>query len=151
MDQLSSTVNKLTDLLADTPAANRPNDELLTNLIRLSDQLFEFAAMAARSLGNHGPELSPEERRQFVEVFTVYALVSYTDALKSQFSAKISFDRKIQRGDNAEVETSLVTSNRAKLSINYKLHRVGESWKAYDVDFEQVSVLNTIPRSSTKS
>lgn len=140
-DQLISTVTKLTDLLAGSPAANRPNDQLLTNLVRLFDERFDFAAIAARSLGNHWTGLSPDEHRQFVEIFTVYALGSYKDSMKSRIGMKISCDREIQTGDNTKVDTSLATSNRAKLSINYKLHLVGESWKVYHVDFEHMSML----------
>ena len=42
----------------------------------------------------------------------------------------------------AEVGSKIQTSKGEEFSINYKLHRVGEDWRVYDLVVENVSLVN---------
>ena len=40
------------------------------------------------------------------------------------------------------VDTRIVGNNQAPFTINYKLHRVDQEWKVYDLVIEDISVVN---------
>lgn len=103
---------------------------------------FDFAAMAKRSLGSHWRSLTPEEQREFEEVFTDLLESSYVDQIESYNDEKILYIREIQDDNYAEVSTKIATSKGEEFSINYKLHLVNQSWKVYDIVIENISLIN---------
>lgn len=138
-DQLSATVNKLTGMLAAAPGAALASDELPERVAKVIYERFDFAAMAKLSLGRYWDGLSEDERREFVEVFTTYLLRVYKSALNSYNGEKISYEREVQNGDLAQVDTKISGKDKPVL-VDYKLHRLGPNWKIYDIAIEQVSV-----------
>jgi phospholipid transport system substrate-binding protein len=138
-DQLSGTVNKLTGMLASAPRAAMTSDELPEWVAKLIYERFDFAEMAKLSLGQYWERISEDERREFVEVFTTYVLRVYKSTLNSYNGEKISYEREVQEGDRAQVDTKVMAKDKP-LFVDYKLHRLGDDWKVYDIDIEQVSV-----------
>ena len=138
-DQLSGTVNKLTGMLASAPRAAMTSDELPERVAKLIYERFDFAEMAKLSLGKYWDGISEEERREFVEVFTTYVLRVYKSTLNSCSGEKISYEREVQEGDRAQVDTKVMGKDKPVL-VDYKLHRLGDDWKVYDITIEQVSV-----------
>ena len=138
-DQLSATVNKLTGMLAAAPGMALANGALPDRMAEVIYERFDFAAMAKLSLGKYWDRLSEDERREFVEVFSTYLLRVYKSALSSYNGEKISYEREVQNGDLAQVDTKIIGKDKPIL-VDYKLHRLGPDWKIYDIAIEQVSV-----------
>lgn len=138
-DQLSGTVNTLSGMLASAPRAAMTSDKLPDRVAKLIYERFDFAEMAKLSLGKYWDVLSEDERSEFVEVFTTYVLRAYKSTLNSYNGEKISYEREVQEGDRAQVNTK-VTGKEQTMLVDYKLHRLGDNWKVYDITIEQVSV-----------
>ncbi len=139
-DQLSSTVNKLTGMLASAPRSAITSDELPERVAKLIYERFDFAEMAKLSLGKYWDSISEDERREFVDVFTTYVLRVYKSTLNAYNGEKISYEREVQEGDRAQVDTKIIGKDKSVL-VDYKLHRLGGDWKIYDIAIEQVSVI----------
>lgn len=138
-DQLSHTVDTLADMLASAPRAAMTSDELPDRVAKLIYERFDFAEMAKLSLGNYWNRISDDQRREFVEVFTTYVLRAYKSTLNSYHGEKIYYEREVQEGDRAQVDTK-VTGKDQTVLVDYKLHRLGDNWKVYDIAIEQVSL-----------
>ncbi len=138
-DQLSGTVNKLSGMLASAPRSAMTSDELPDRVAKLIFERFDFAEMAKLSLGSYWNRISEDERREFVEVFTTYVLRVYKSTLNSYNGETISYERETQDGDHAQVDTKVMAKDKP-LFVDYKLHLLGDAWKVYDIDIEQVSV-----------
>jgi phospholipid transport system substrate-binding protein len=95
--------------------------------------------MAKLSLGKYWDGISEDERKEFVAVFTTYVLRAYKSTLNSYNGEKISYEREIREGDRAQVATKVMGKDQT-LFVDYKLHRLGDNWKVYDIAIEQVSV-----------
>lgn len=139
-DQLSSTVNKLTGMLASAPRSAMTSDELPERVAKLIYERFDFPEMAKLSLGKYWDSISEDERREFVDVFTTYVLRVYKSTLNAYNGEKISYGREVQEGDRAQVDTKIIGKDKSVL-VDYKLHRLGGDWKIYDIAIEQVSVI----------
>lgn len=138
-DQLSGTVNKLSGMLASAPRAAMTSDELPERVAKLIYERFDFAEMAKLSLGKYWDGISEDERREFVEVFATYVLRVYKSTLNAYNGEKISYEREVQEGDRAQVDTKVIGKDKP-VFVDYKLHRLGDDWKIYDIAIEQVSV-----------
>jgi phospholipid transport system substrate-binding protein len=103
---------------------------------------FDFTEMAKRSLGPHWARRTPEEQREFVKVFAALMGRSYAENIESYTTQNIIYTRESEEQNYAQVDTKIVAENLSSLSINYKLHRVDEVWKVYDLLIEDVSVVN---------
>src|SRR5262245_15047063 len=103
---------------------------------------FNFPAMAQSSLGPHWQKRDPQERRDFVQLFTDLLERTYADQLAAYDGEKIVYGREIQDKDHAEVETKIISSKSAEFSINYKLRSFQGEWQVYDVVIENISLVN---------
>jgi phospholipid transport system substrate-binding protein len=148
-DQLSGTVNRLTGMLASAPRAALTSDELPERVAKVIYERFDFAEMARLSLGKYWEGISEDERREFVQVFTTYVLRVYKSTLNSYNGEKISYEREVQEGDHAQVDTKVMAKNKPVL-VDYKLRRQGDDWKIYDIAIEQVSVTKNFHAQFTR-
>ena len=95
--------------------------------------------MAQRSLGAHWQRRTPEEQTQFIKVFSDLLEQTYVDKINNE---KFIYANERIDGSYAEVSSKTRTSKGEEFTINYKLHRVGEDWKVYDLVIENVSLMN---------
>ncbi len=103
---------------------------------------FDFAEMAKRSLGINWQQRTPQEREEFVKVFTELMENSYMESIDSYNGQKVKVVGDKQDNNFAEVDSKIVNNKGEEFSVDYKLLRSGSDWKIYDVVIENVSVVN---------
>lgn len=137
-DQTRETVDKVLGILQSGAKGDQRRQQLRDTIY----PRFDFPEMAKRSLGPHWSRRSPQEQQEFVKLFTDLLASSYVDKIEGYNGEKVLYAREQVAGDNAEVFTKVVTKKGEEFSINYKLHRVGNEWKVYDVVIEDISLVN---------
>ncbi len=110
---------------------------------------FDFEEMARRSLARYWKERTPEERKEFVAL--------YSDLLENIYLKKIKqHEGEVQKHEEdkvvylsesiddtfASVRTKIITFAGREIPVEYKLLRKNGKWKAYDVAIEGVSLIN---------
>jgi phospholipid transport system substrate-binding protein len=142
-EQVRATVDKVLAILrkSDLKSEAQRND-ILARLAQVINPRFDFTEMAKRSLGPHWARRSAEEQHEFVKIFAGLLRRSYADNIESYSSQNVLYTREVEDKDYAEVDTKIVTDERADVSINYKLHNVDKEWKVYDLVIEDISVVN---------
>ena len=103
---------------------------------------FDFQEMAQRSLGAHWQRRTPEEQKEFIRVFSDLLEQTYVDKIESYTNEKFIYMNERIDGRYAEVGSKMRTAKGEEFTINYKLHRVGEDWRVYDLVIENVSLMN---------
>jgi phospholipid transport system substrate-binding protein len=98
--------------------------------------------MAQRSLGAHWQRRTSEEQTEFIKVFSDLLEKTYVDKIESYNNEKFIYVNERIDGLYAEVGSKILTSKGEEFTLNYKLHRVGEDWRVYDLVIENVSVIN---------
>ncbi len=142
-DQIRETINKILEVLKDPSL--KPDDkkeERLGRLKELIEPQFDFFEMAKRSLGAYWQRRNPEERNEFVRLFTELLETSYIDSIDSYNGEKVDIKSEKQDKDYAEVDTKIVTKKGEEVSVNYKLTAANGGWKVYDVVIENISLVN---------
>jgi phospholipid transport system substrate-binding protein len=142
-DQIQAAISKVLVVLKDPNLKGESKKkERLDRLKAIIEPQFDFTEMAKRSLGAQWQRRSPEEQREFVDLFTDLIESSYIDNVDSYDGEKVVITNEKQDKDYAEVDTKIVTKKGEEFSLNYKLTTSNGSWKVYDVVIEDISLVN---------
>lgn len=110
---------------------------------RVADSLFDFTEMSRRALGRHWADRTAGERDEFVRLFTDLMARSYIGKMDRYAGEAIAYTGERVDGDQARVQSEVVTAKGSRIPVEYRLHRAGEGWTAYDVFIENVSLVGT--------
>ena len=141
--EIKSTVDQVIQILTNPQLQGESKKQERRK--RLRDAIFvrfDFQEMAQRSLGAHWQRRTPEEQTQFIKVFSDLLEQTYVDKIESYNNEKFIYANERIDGSYAEVSSRMRTSKGEEFTINYKLHRVGEDWRVYDLVIENVSLIN---------
>ena len=141
--QVKSSVEQVIRILSDPRLQGEAKKGERRNLLRETILLrFDFKEMAKRSLGNHWRRQTPEKQREFVRIFTDLLEKAYLERIDSYNNEKFIYTSERINEPYAEVDSKILTSKGEEFTIKYKVHRVGDEWKVYDLVVENISLVN---------
>lgn len=108
---------------------------------RLKDiinDLMDFRELSRRALGKYWEARTAKERDDFVDVFRQLIRNSSVRKLSIYKADSVTYLAPEIRGDRADV-TTLAYKGRKDVEIVYRMHRVGDEWKAYDMVIDGAS------------
>ena len=138
MEQLRETIQQV--MLTMNGAETRSDPELREKLRDALMPRFDWFEMAKQALGKHWSAV-PSRQHEFVAVFTEFLGNSYIGKIGSYKDEKIVFVHESIEKNLAQVNTKIIPSKGEPTAVNYRLHRVQEEWKIYDVVVEDISVV----------
>lgn len=144
LQMIRETTDQALAVLRDPAAQNQAlRPESRKRLWHIIEPRFDTEELAKRALGPHWQQLSEEQRREFVPLFTELVKRSYQSTLERYTpDTQLFYDREQLEGDRATVDTRIVTPAQEKsFSVNYRLHAAGDQWLIYDVIVENVSLV----------
>jgi phospholipid transport system substrate-binding protein len=134
-EELQRQVTQVLDLVRD-PARGRPA------VRQVIDGILDFPEMAERALGRHWSARTPEERAEFVRLFSDLLEVTYVAAIERHGHDVISYLKESVAGDEATVETKVV--GKTETRVDYRMHRRDGRWLVYDVLIGGLSVVDNL-------
>ena len=138
MEQLQETIQQV--MAVTSSPAKRGDPELREKLRDALMPRFDWFEMAKQALGKHWSTV-PNRQHEFVAVFAEFLGNSYIGKIGSYKDEKIVFVHESIEKNLAQVNTKIIPSKGESTSVNYRLHRVQEEWKIYDVVVEDISVV----------
>jgi phospholipid transport system substrate-binding protein len=139
--QTEWTVNQILFTLNDehVSAVDRVQQKR-NRIMTLVDQRFDFREMSKMTLAQAWKEMSFEEQEHFVALFAALLKDTYVTKVESYSGEEVKFVKQIIKNDKAMV-MSVIGKNGAVIPMIYKLMRIGDEWKVYDVVIEGVSLV----------
>ena len=114
-----------------------------SQVVEIVTPMFDFELMGKLSLGkSYWPDLSPEQREKFTELFVERLRQSYLNKLTAYTDEKIIYESPVAVKTKVHVPTELISKGK-KISMLYKLYSSNNSWKIYDVEIEGVSIIRS--------
>lgn len=143
MDQVKGTVDQVTKILTD-PAlkGEKKLQERRAKIRQVVLQRFGFTEMSKRSLGQYWSERSPQERTEFVRLFTDLLERAYIDRVDGYTGEQVVYLGESVDGDYSVVRSKIVTKRNQEIPILYRLQKTNANWEVYDVIVEGVSLVN---------
>jgi len=142
-DQVKGTVDQVLKILAD-PAlkGEKKLQERRAKIRQVVLQRFGFTEMSKRALGRYWSERSPQERTEFVGLFTDLLERAYIDRIDGYVGEQVVYLGESVDGGYSEVRSKIVTKKNQEIPIMYRLQKNDSSWEVYDVVVEGVSLVN---------
>lgn len=142
-DQVKGTVDQVLQILTD-PAlkGERKTKERRSQLRKTVLERFDFSEMSKRSMGRYWSERTPDERTEFVGLFTDLLERAYVDRVEGYTGEQILYLEETTDGNYSEVRTKIVTKRNQEIPIAYRLQRADSKWSVYDIVVEGVSLVN---------
>jgi ABC-type transport system involved in resistance to organic solvents, auxiliary component len=143
MDEIRGVVTNTLQIFKEPGMkSNDQRKEFAGQLEKIVDPIFDFRAMAKRSLGLHWRDLKPNERQEFVPLFRDFLRTVYLSKLGVYKGEKVLFTGETVGANYSEVDTKVVSKNGDEVPVVYMLKRMGGDWKVYDVVVDNVSIDN---------
>ncbi len=126
-------------------------------IYRLVDEVvlphFDFAAMTDLALGRYKDEVDDQQRPTIVNEFRTLLVRTYSSALLEYTDQELIY--LPMEGSEADgqvtVRTEIEQQGGFPIPINYTLHRVGESWKVFDISVDEVSLVTNYRSSFARA
>ena len=137
METLQGSFNQIITILND-PSYKAGQEKVAqrNKIWRIARPIFNFDEISRRVVGKPWNNFSPDEKKRFSVVFSDFLGFTYIDKLQGEFNqVQIDFAKELVRGSKAIVRTRLRCKN-LEIPIDYRMHRVDESWKIYDILLE---------------
>jgi len=142
--QLSTTIDGFVPIISNTPRAELQTNGMPESARKLVLARFDFSEMTKRSLGQHWTSLNSAEQKQFVDAFTQWQLISFGRIVRSSGGHEVQFNRELQDGKDASVETKVIRRYSDDLPIDYWLHNVNGQWKVFNMVIDHVDITKNV-------
>src|SRR5262249_55581327 len=130
------------DVLGRTNVIVRGEGDHAQKLAALTELLRGFLdtdALARLAAGPHLEGRSPEEVKQFLELFHAFFVRTYVQRLLLFDAPDFTYGDEKVTGDDAQVPTHVVTPGDS-FAVDYTLHRSPAGWRVTDIVVEGVSL-----------
>lgn len=141
-DRVRQTLDGVAAVLADPALQGKEREtarrQAVSAVIR---DTFDFGEMSRAALGTHWASLTPEQRKEFADVFGDVFTTSYERlVLRFLGTSKTVYGATSIEGPRATVRTTLDRGVDGKLPVDYQLISAGERWAMSDVVVDGISL-----------
>ncbi len=143
METIQEGTDKVISILKD-PALKGPEhkEERRQKIWDVISHYFDFREMAKRSLGRHWRKLNPQQRDEFVDLYSFLLQHSYIGKIDKYTNEKVVYQKEVIDGKYALVNTIILSKNDVQIPVDYRLKKKDNKWMVYDVSVEGVSLVN---------
>jgi len=129
----------------DSPAVKAPSvAERRAQIRKVTETLFDFEEMSQRSLGKAWTQASPAEQKEFVRLFGGLIANAYMGRIEQYAGEPITYVGERIEGDDARVQSRVVTPKGSEVPIEYRLYRSTEGrWTVYDIYVDGFSLVGS--------
>jgi len=107
------------------------------------DRIFNLPLMAKLTLGQtHWTNLNEKQRAEFTDLFIKQMQGIYLNQLELAVDATVTFEEPVQEGNKVHMLTRAVSKDEP-IKILYKLYKSQETWRIYDVEIQDVSIVKS--------
>ena len=141
-ERVKDTLDRAMDITTN-PALQGPEhrQERAKAIRDLIDERFLTEDMARRSLEDHWEKLPQEKQTEFLELFTILFLDSYTRLVINFLDKEtVDYNKELPKGENVWVQTVIMRAND-HIPVDYTLTAREGKWFIRDVDIDGVSIV----------
>ena len=142
---LQKPINEVMRILQDPAYQDASKkDEQREIIWKIIKDLFDFEKISQLTLGKYRKSFSPEQMKEFTDLFTDLLGNTYLGRMQGEFqNEKVQYlEQKIggSKSDKAQVSTILARKG-AEIPVDYKMWLNNGQWRIYDVSVEKVSLV----------
>ncbi len=105
-------------------------------------KIFDDTAMAQSVLSTNWRTATPEQQTEFKALLLETIQNTYLNRIKAYTNETVEFRNEEIRENRATVNTMIIAAS-GPIPVNYKLRKRSDGWFVYDVEVENVSMVNS--------
>jgi phospholipid transport system substrate-binding protein len=144
MEKIKQATEEITAILNDfckDPEGKRT--ETVDKIMAIADRHFDWEEMAKRTLARFWKKRTPEEKKEFVQLFRDLLKNAYIGKIESYSGENVIFEGERTENNYAIVKTKVISPTKSvEVPVNYRLRKKGNDWLVYDIVIEGVSLVN---------
>jgi phospholipid transport system substrate-binding protein len=142
-EKIRQTSDKILSYVTDPALKDPSRAEERKKLIRKAvDERFDWDEISRRALGTHWAARSPEEKKEFIELFGRLLEKTYQDKVEGYAGEKVLYQGESVDGEYSQVDVRIITTKNTEIPVKYRLRQKGGDWLVYDISIEGVSLVN---------
>ena len=102
---------------------------------------FDFVAMSNRVLATNWSKATKPQRARFTGLFRELLSNTYWRKISGYSNEKVEYLEARMRSDKLATVNTVIKTDSVDIPVDYKLYRKGDTWMAYDIVIEQVSLV----------
>lgn len=141
-EQVREKADKILKILND-PALKNDKEKRRDMVTEIVEDMIDWQEVGKRALAIHWRKRTPEERKDFVNLFRDLLKRTYSDKLDLYAGEEIIYDSEKIEGNRAVVKTRMINKKKKEeASVDYRLIKKGNQWLGYDLVIEGISAVN---------
>jgi phospholipid transport system substrate-binding protein len=143
LESVKGYVDKVLDVLRDPSLKAESAKKAKKERIRaISEKMFDFTELSKRTLAQNWSKFSPEQQKEFVELYTSLLEDTYANKIMAYSDEKIVFSKEVALTEKTVEVQSRVLRNNGDIPLYYRVILKDGVWRVYDVVIEGVSLIN---------
>ena len=144
-ETVETAVGRVINLVQDSEAAKSESvaADRRIEIRKLARQLFDFEEVTRRTLSRHWAARTPDERAEFVALFTELLERSYINRVEAYAGENITYTGEAVDASYATVRSKILTDRRSEITLDYRMHLRDGRWRVYDLQIDGVSFVST--------
>jgi phospholipid transport system substrate-binding protein len=143
LDTVKANANSVLEVLRDPKLKGEAGRKVKEQRIQAAaEKLFDFVELSKRTLGLSWNNFTPEQRKEFVQLFEGILKDAYVDKILAYSNEQINFTKEVPLSETTVEVDSVVVTKGAQVPINYRVIKKDNEWRVYDVVIEGVSLIN---------
>ncbi len=144
MERILRTTDQILAVLKD-PALKVPEKkaERRAKVLALIDARFNWTDIAQRTLATYWAPRTPEERKEFIDLFKDLLKRTYMSKIEGYAGEKIIYKGERIEGSYARVDVIIVSTKGVDIPVQYSMKKYDAGgWLIYDIAIEGVKLVN---------
>jgi phospholipid transport system substrate-binding protein len=143
LDTIKANANSVLEVLRDPKLKGDAGKKVKEQRVEAAaDKLFDWVELSKRTLGLNWNKLSPEQRKEFVELYRTVLKDAYVDKITGYTNEQINFTKEVPLSESTIEVQSVVVAKGVETPIFYRVIKKENEWKVYDVVIEGVSLIS---------
>jgi phospholipid transport system substrate-binding protein len=140
---IRKTTDKIIAIVRDKALQGPEKKQERDKMIRAAaEEIFDREEMSRRTLAQHWRKRTPEEKKEFMELFEDLLEKTYIDRVEGYSGEKVVYDGERVQGDYALVKVDIMTKQGANIPVMYRMKKTEKGWLVYDLTIEGVSLVS---------
>lgn len=138
---VTSSISRVLTIVRSQPADATESGKRRVEIRQAAVELFDFGEMSRRLLGQRWMDASPQERQDFMVLFTDLLQGAYLNSIGNYPLAAITFQGETISGSYAKVQSRMAVG-KGDVGIEYRLLERDGQWAVYDIAVDGVSLIS---------
>ena len=141
-DAVKGEVEKILTKLRDPVFKQQSKDAQIAGIREIINEIFDWIELSKRTLGRNWRKFSPEQQKEFTDLFSRLLEGVYADRLLAYSDEKVVFEKETElKKGRVEVASHIRTADGKKIPLNYRMIKKDGNWRVYDIVIEGVSMV----------